>query len=264
MLSIKDFNCGYKYNKDYVKIINNLNLDIFSGEFVCVCGSNGVGKSTFINCLANLEFDNLIIEKKSKVFFCDIDLFKLKKSDFAKQVSCLIQNEYPIWNYKVFDFVLNGRYPFTKRFVNYSKEDVQLVEDIFNILNIQDLKNKDVLNLSGGEFQKIRIARTLVQNTPIILLDEPINSLDYCFRQDLLQLLKIYAQQKNKIIICSIHELNLATIYADKILLLGKDNFFYGTPEQVITVENLSKIYKKDFGLFIHPKYNCLQTYIKK
>ncbi|NLM00075.1 MAG: ABC transporter ATP-binding protein [Treponema sp.] len=253
----------YYSNAKYKYILNNINFKIKKGEFICLCGPNGSGKSTMISTIAKNYFSNLCIKKESDFYFNDTKLTNIKHNKFAKIVSCLVQNENTVWNYSVEDFILSGRFVHSNGFANYSKEDKIMVDNILNELSITELKGKTVHNLSGGEFQKIRIARTLIQDTPIVLLDEPAASLDFAFRFELLNILRNYAKKKNKIFLCSIHELNLATIFADKIMLLGNGNFYFDKAEKIIKPEILQQVYKINFGVFMHPEFNCLQVYPK-
>lgn len=261
MLEIKNLTSGYGRKKSYREILTDINLQIDNGDFICLSGPNGSGKSTFMNSIANIKNDDLIISENSKIIFNNTNLFELSRMNFAKNISFLIQNEQSIWDYKVFDYILTGRFCYTDFFSNYSQKDKNKVQEIISLLKIENLQDRNINTLSGGEFQKVRIARTFVQDTPIILLDEPAGSLDFNFRFSILQIIKSFAKEKNKIVITTIHDLNLASIFADKIILMNNEKFYYDIPNKIITPKILQEIYGNNFGVFIHPEFNCVQLY---
>lgn len=261
MLEIKNLSSGYGRKNNYREILSDINLKINKGEFICLSGPNGSGKSTFMNSISNIRNDNLQISEKTKIIFDNINLLKLNRKDFAKNISFLIQNEQSIWDYKVFDYILTGRFCYTDYFSNYSQKDKNKVQEIISLLKIENLQDRNINTLSGGEFQKVRIARTFVQDTPIILLDEPAGSLDFNFRFSILQIIKSFAKEKNKIVITTIHDLNLASIFADKIILMNNEKFYYDIPNKIITPKILEEIYGNTFGVFNHPEFNCVQLY---
>jgi iron complex transport system ATP-binding protein len=245
-------------------ILNDISFELLQGEFVCLCGTNGCGKSTLLNVLANVQNDSLKITNAKilpsiKTDEKIIELSKLSRKECAQFISYMPQNEFSTWNFSVKDIVESGLFCHQKHFFKTKKDD-ELIKSVLDDLQILHLENRLVNSLSGGEFQKVRIARALVQNPRFILLDEPASSLDFVFEPELMEFLKNAAHTKNIGILISVHNVNLAIRFADKIMLLPKNQpIIFGEPSQIITTENLEKTFKTQIQLFNHPIYNCTQ-----
>ena len=253
---IKVENLFAKYKSVFV--LNDISFKVAQGDLICLCGPNGCGKSTLLSVLGavndnDLECQNFptleVFEKsgdveklKEKIFIKD-----LKRKECAKIISYMGQNENSIWNFSVYDVILSGRFAYSKN-GSYSKEDFLIVDEIIEELNLGDFKNRNVHNLSGGEFQKVRISRSLAQTPKFMLLDEPAASLDFVFEPKLMELLKNIAKSKNIGIVLSIHNVNQIENYANKVLMLpkGKANVF-GNVEHVLNSENLKNTFGVDF-----------------
>ncbi len=242
-------------------ILQNADICVKKGEFVCLCGKNGSGKSTLLKTLAGIEKNTL---KKGKITLsCNFensqtDLFSLKTKELAKRISFMEQTESSAWNQNVFDFILNGRYAWSN--FNYTQEDFDIVEDSAKILNIKKLLDKDIYSISGGEFQKVRIARSLAQNTDFLLLDEPSSSLDALYENELLQIFLNLASQKNKGILISIHNINKAARFSQKIALITQKKIITDSPQNIFTKENLECAFGQGLKIFTHPIFNCPQA----
>lgn len=259
-LYIKNLCASYDKNP----ILKNCSLEIKPGEFICLCGPNGSGKSTLLSLLGNLKENNLKITSAEsypglKIKNDTILLSELSRKQIACAISYLHQDEYSTWDFSVTDYVMQGRFCHTDN-ANYSQEDYLAAENAMKKTDTMELKSKQIHALSGGEFQKVRIARCLCQNPAFLLLDEPASNLDFTYEPKLLQQLKNLAHTQNKGIIISIHDINLAARFADKMILLKKDTTpLSGTVEQVFTAENLSFLYQTNCEIFTHPVYNCPQ-----
>ena len=169
------------------------------------------------------------------------------KKDLAKKVAVMLQQETSIWNYSVFDMVLSGRFPYT---INgfYSKDDKTVADNIINELNLTNIRNREIHSLSGGEYQKVRIARALCQSSDFILLDEPGNNLDFVYEQSFLLQLQNIAHKKNIGIAVTVHDINIAAKYAEKMLLMPINGFsIFGKTTDVLTIDNLNLIYGANF-----------------
>ena len=246
-LKVCNLNAGW--NKK--KILFNINLSIRKGEFICLSGPNGSGKSTLLSIMTGVQTKPVFGNIKESV---PISCLNIKQR--AKIVSYMQQKEFPVWDYSVKDIVLTGRFPHTNFTGFYSKADFYAADKAIEELNIKNLANKSIQELSGGEFQKVRIARTVVQETNFMLLDEPVAGLDFSYQEELLSLLKSIAEEKNKGILISIHDINTAARFAQKIALLPKFKpCIYGTPEQIMTKENLSATYNANVEICTHPVY---------
>lgn len=238
---------------DEKKILNNVSIELSQGEFLCLCGLNGIGKSTLLSLLAGLPQPNLIVNDAeiypSIVLDSTNDIIqvsKLSRKNCAKYISFMQQNEYSVWDFSVKDFILQGRYPYTKNGI-YSKNDYEVVDSVINELSLNELKERNIHSLSGGEMQKIKIARALAQQPMFIILDEPSANLDIVFEPKLLQLLKDLTKKKNIGVLISIHDINITSEIADKICLLNKDGLISGKYDNIVNIENLKNTFGVDF-----------------
>ncbi len=262
-ISVENLFAKYKSNK----ILNGVSFDVLQGELICLCGPNGCGKSTLLSVLAAVNdndlkcenFPNLKVFEKSGSLKESFFIKDLKRKDCAKIISFMGQNENSMWNFSVYDVILSGRFAYSKN-GSYSKEDFLIVDEIIEELNLGELKNRNVHTLSGGEFQKVRIARSLAQTPKFIFLDEPAANLDFVFEPKLMELLKNIAKSKNIGIVLSIHNVNEIDGYADKVIMLpkGQKNVF-GNVDEVLNEENLKLTFGVDFVCKEIKSYQLLQ-----
>ena len=259
--SITIKNLTASWTKDQI-ILKNINVSFNKGEFICLSGPNGSGKSTLLSILAGISNPSLF--KTGTITICGKDISSYKRKELSRKIAYMCQNENCIWDFSVKEYILTGRFCHTRITGIYSKNDYEYVEKVIDELNIGFLAEKSVKELSGGEFQKVRIARSLCQNSDFILLDESVANLDYGYQKEILTFLKETCHSQNKGIIISIHDLNTACLFADKIALLGKNRkFIIGEVNDVINEKNLSDFYQTDFSIFTHPEFGIKQVYVK-
>ena len=256
-LSVKNLSASY----GKTKILSDVSLELKTGEFVCLCGPNGAGKSTLLSILAGLQNESLKFSaERFPCIFSDgkpvLEIESGARKEIAKNISFLSQNENCTWDFTVLDVVLSGRFPYTDSLGNYSKNDYDFAQKIIRDFNIEHLAQKSVFNISGGELQKTRIARSFAQDTNFLLLDEPLSSLDIVYENNLMKLLSENARSQNKGVLISVHDLNMAARYADRIILLPpvfddgmKTEIISGKPEEVRTAENLHTVYGTEFSV---------------
>ena len=243
-------------------VLKDISFDVSEGELICLIGANGSGKSTLLSSLVKLELPNFEYSNNS-VFVNDNLIDKMNRHEISKNISLMIQNENCVWNFSVRDFIKLGKY-FEKN--NIDNE----IEEVTKLLDIKNLLDKNVNYISGGEFQKVRIARSIIQDAKVMLLDEPTSELDITYQFYLLEKIKFIVKEKNICAIISIHDINLASVFADRIFLLNryneienKNQLITGTPDEILNSKELSLAYKTNFGTFIHPEYNKTQIYVK-
>lgn len=259
-LEVKNLSAFWKNNKSR-EVLKNISFKIESGDFICLSGPNGSGKSTLLSLISGLIPCGLQVQKKGTVLIDSKDIFTLKRKSAAKKIVYMNQSEKSLWDFSVRDIVLMGRYSYTGFYGNYSKKDFMVTDEVLEGVQLTNLAEKSVLELSGGEWQKVRIARTLVQESDFILMDEPVANLDFTYQDELLTFIKEYAFKIKSALIISIHDLNLAARYAKKFMFLGKNNSFrFGLLEEVFKPEILKDIYEEDFKVFEHPLYHCPQV----
>lgn len=224
-------------------VLKNISLTIPTGELTCLCGPNGCGKSTLLSILAGVPEQNLCVFRKPG----DLDLSKLPRKKAAQLVSFMQQQEYSTWDFSVRELVLQGRFCHTKNGF-YTAADEQLADQALAELQISDLAQRPVHSLSGGEFQKARIARAICQQSQFILLDEPAANLDFVYEPWLMKKLYKLAHEKGLGILLSIHDVNLAATYADNLVLLPLlQSPICGKINDTLTKENLKLTYGMEF-----------------
>jgi iron complex transport system ATP-binding protein len=220
-------------------ILKNITLDFEKGKFYCIAGPNGSGKTTFLRSLLNV----LRVDKKQiQIENHDITTYSQRK--LARIEAVVPQNSYPECEFSAFEVVMMGRAPHLSPLQNESVKDLCIVKEAMEITNTWHLKDAPVRCLSGGEKQRVIIARALAQQTGILLLDEPVSNLDIHHQVEILNLLKKLNEEKGITIIAVLHDLNHVYTYSHKVLLFNNGELVeFGTPEKVLTSENIKKVF---------------------
>ncbi|HCE32506.1 MULTISPECIES: ABC transporter ATP-binding protein [Fusobacterium] len=239
IINIKKLN--YSYGKK--EVLKELSLDIDKNKLTGIIGPNGCGKSTLAKNIIkyiNGKFESFKI--------MDTDIRELTHKKIAQLISYIPQKSIIIPNISVFDYVLLGRFPLLKNsWDNYSEQDYEIVEKNINLLNIRELKDRNIETLSGGELQKALLARALTQEAKILLLDEPTSALDLNNAVEFMKILKNISIKKNISVIIIIHDLNLASLFCDSLIILKDGRFIEkGSPKEVINEENIKSVYNLD------------------
>ena len=235
LFKLKQLDVGYGNSV----ILGNIEIELQHGQILCLMGPNGSGKSTIIKTITQH-----IKKLGGKVFIGEEDIEKLSNIEQAKKMSVVLTDRINPHLMTAEEIVATGRYPHTNKFGKMTEADYIAVDDAIKIVDGEALKHKEFLSLSDGEKQRIMIARAICQEADLIILDEPTSFLDIRYKIDLLGILRTLARKKNKIIILSLHELDLIPKIADKIILiLDKDNYLYGTPEEIISDTSIRKAF---------------------
>ena len=229
---------NYSYGKK--EVLKELSLDIDENKLTGIIGPNGCGKSTLAKNIIkyiNGKFESFKI--------MDTDIRELTHKKIAQLISYIPQKSIIIPNISVFDYVLLGRFPLLKNsWDNYSEQDYEIVEKNINLLNIRVLKDRNIETLSGGELQKALLARALAQEAKILLLDEPTSALDLNNAVEFMKILKNISMKKEISVIIIIHDLNLASLFCDSLIILKDGRFIEkGSPKEVINEENIKSVY---------------------
>lgn len=238
-------NLNFSYNEKH--ILKNINISFERNKFYSILGPNGSGKTTLLKNILKA------LPTTDKTIYIDaFDINNYKNKDLAKKMSSVPQNTNLEFDFTSFDVVLMGRSPHLKRFERESNKDYEIVREAMEITNTWHLKDKYINQLSGGERQKVIIARALAQESSIILLDEPISNLDIQNQIEIMDTLKFL--NRDVTIISVLHDLNLAAQYSDYILLLKNGEIFSkGTPEKVLNVNNLKYVYDVNTYIIKNP-----------
>lgn len=229
-------------------VFDNLNFKLESGTFTALCGKNGAGKSTLLSLLDGIVPDGM--KYSGEILVNGKNVFKLKRSEIARQISYLVQSEMPVWNLTVKDFIETGLYASER--INSSCCDKAVLEAC-KTLGIEGFLSKNIFNISGGEFQKCRLARCLVQKNSIFLFDEPAENLDLPFQLKFLKQIK--DTQKENTVLFSIHDINTAALFADQFILFSENNVITGTSETIFDAAVLEKAYSAEARIYSHPEF---------
>ena len=232
---------NYSYGKK--EVLKELSLNIDENKLTGIIGPNGCGKSTLAKNIIRY------INGKFEYFkIMDIDIRQLSHKKIAQLISYIPQKSTIISNISVFDYVLLGRFPLLKNsWDNYSEKDYKIVENNINLLNIEELRDRNIETLSGGELQKALLARALAQEAKILLLDEPTSALDLNNAVEFMKILKNISIKKEISVIIIIHDLNLASLFCDSLIILKDGKFIEkGSPKEVINEKNIKSIYNLD------------------
>jgi len=247
LLQSTDLAVGYAQGKaNEVVLHRNINVHLQQGEFACLLGPNGAGKSTLIKTLSGF-----IPRIAGSVAVNGKELHDYKRGELAKIVSVVLTEKLQVTNMTVFDLVALGRTPYTDFFGTLGKRDKYLVLEAINDVGLRGFANRQLVCMSDGERQKAMIAKALVQDTPLIILDEPTAFLDLPSKIEIVQLLKKLAKNKNKGILLSTHDLDLALQLADKIWLLAQGRELEaGIPEDLVLANGFRRFFEKEGILF--------------
>ncbi|MCL1811709.1 MAG: ABC transporter ATP-binding protein [Methanomassiliicoccaceae archaeon] len=228
---------GLEFSYASVPVLNDIAIDISGNELVSILGPNGVGKSTLIHCINKIlqpTAGTVLIESK--------DVKEMSIKELAKivgYVPCASKDAFPM---TVVDTVLMGRHPHSKW--GSLDNDLEQVYKTLKLMGVEELAMRPFNELSAGQHQKIMLARGIVQEPKILLLDEPTSNLDIKHQVEVTRILRDLSRKNNILVIMISHDINIASKYSDKMILMHKGEIFsVGEPREVITEENLRTVY---------------------
>ncbi len=245
MLKIEGLSVSYGLRR----VLHDVSLEVNSGEVVALIGPNGAGKSTLVRAVSGV-----IPAQSGRIFSDDRDLTTLPPMQRARLLAVVPQAASLPAAFTVWETVLMGRTPYLNFLGQTSARDEEIVRFTLQRVDALDLAERRVGELSGGEQQRVLLARALAQSTPILLLDEPTAHLDLHYQVGLLELVSKLARKDHLAVLLALHDLNLAACYADSLVLLvdGKIKAA-GTPRQVLTSELISQTYHLPVQVVPHP-----------
>lgn len=241
MILIQDLSTGYRNKKNVHEVAHHIHATINSGELTCLLGTNGVGKSTLLRTLSAF-----LPPLSGKILIQGTSLTDYSDRQLSKLIGMVLTDRITLRNMTVEELVGMGRSPYTGFWGTLSKDDQKIVDESLLLVKIEKLKHRMVHTLSDGERQKVMIAKTLAQQTPIIFLDEPTAFLDFPSKVEMMKLLHHLACSIDKTIFMSTHDLELALQIADKIWLMDRETgVISGTPEDLAIDGSLSHFFSR-------------------
>ncbi len=234
-MSIKVENLSFSYGKK--KILTDISTSFVSGEISVIAGPNGSGKTTLVKSIMTL----LEIDKKS-VFLNNSDILSYTSIERAKNIGYVAQYSPQDFDFTVYEVVEMGRYPYKKEW--NSAKDIEAISRALKLTETTQLKHRSINTLSGGELQRVLLARALAGNPKCLILDEPSSNLDISHNNEMMKLLKVLTKEFNIVTIMVLHDLNSILHYADKIIMLKEGELVIeGDVENVLQPDNIKDIY---------------------
>lgn len=232
------------------QILYGIDLHARAGELTAILGANGCGKTTFLKCLTGIWRP-----ASGSVLVDDRDLASQSPAQRGRLVSLVPQHHHPAFPYLAREIVLMGRAPHLPRLGAPGDRDREIAREALAAVGIDHLAERDYSVMSGGERQLVLIARSLAQQTPVMLLDEPTSHLDFCNQIRVAELLHGLARRHRLAVVITIHDPNLAAAHADQIVMIRAGKVLAaGSVEQTFTGELLSRTYNMEVAVARHPR----------
>lgn len=233
MLSIQGLFFGYRN----INVLEDIELELNKGEILSVVGPNGAGKTTLLKCIAGI-----VRPEKGIILINGKDASRMKRLVLARCIAYVPQSSPSKFPITVFDAVLMGRRPYISW--KPSRRDLEMVADIVKSMGLEDIALRDFDQLSGGQKQKVLLARAVAQDTEYLLLDEPTANLDLKHQIEVMEMISSMVKSNGVAAILAMHDLNLASRFSDRMVMLNAGKIFCnGDPQQIITAENIRSVY---------------------
>jgi iron complex transport system ATP-binding protein len=244
-LSIEGIDCFY----ESTKILENMQFSVKTGTFLGILGPNGSGKTTLLKSISRV-----LKPRKGLILLDDLDVYKMKSRELAKHMAVVPQSSNIAFSFTALDIVLMGRTPHLSRLESESTKDLAIARKAMEYTKTWAFAKRPVTELSGGEKQRVIIARALTQEPKILLLDEPTSHLDIGNQLEILDLLKQLCNDKRVLIISVFHDFNLAARYCDSIIMLKQGKIVAaGNVAEILTSETIKNVFEIDVIVNKHP-----------
>jgi len=250
LLKICGVHCGY----ESTKVLEEVSFSASEGGFVGVLGPNGAGKTTLLRTISRTLKPSLGV-----VLIDDKDVSKIGAKELAREVAVVPQETHVTFSLTALDIVLMGRNPYLGRLQLEDSGDFAVARKAMETTNTWHLADRQIIELSGGEKQRVIIARALAQSPKVLLLDEPTLHLDISSQIEIMDLLTRLCRENRLLVVAVIHDLNLATRYCDKIILINQGRIAsIGKPEDVLKSETIKEVFKVEVLVRRNPITNLL------
>lgn len=240
ILSVNDLCIGY----DKSLVLEDLNFSVDPGDMLTILGPNGVGKTTLLKCI-----NRILTPSKGAVMVEDADVFRMGAGEIAKRLGYVAQKS-EAGRMTAFDAILLGRKPYLRWKV--SEQDLMIVDSAIRHMGLSHLALRHIDQMSGGELQKVCIARALVQEPTVILLDEPTSSLDLKNQLEIMRTIKHVVKEHNIAAVMTMHDLNMAFRFTDKFLFLKEGRIFHHGGTQELKPGIVKDVYDVDVEIITH------------
>lgn len=246
-MSVKVDNIHFKYAD--MPILKGVSFEADSGLVTGIIGPNGSGKSTLLKIIGSI-----LKPSSGDVVIAGQNVKDINRKEMAKIVTGVTQDDFLYFSYTVSETVCMGRYPYLPFFGRESKQDVDIVEEAMKEMSVYHLKDRNITQLSSGEAQRALIARALAQKPRVLTLDEPTSHLDIGYQHELCELSKRLAKEHDIVIIIVLHDLNTASRFCDKLILMSEGEIVSsGSPWNVLTEENINSAYNVNTVVNVSP-----------
>lgn len=245
ILKTKELSIGYASKKENTIVASNINIELHQGKLIGLVGGNGIGKSTLLRTLTNVQKP-----LSGEVFVNSKEINSYEPIELAKQMSLVLTEQIASKNLSVFELISLGRQPYTNWVGNLSENDISIVNKAITLTNLDDLRHKRCYELSDGQLQKVMIARALAQDTDLIILDEPTTHLDMYHKAYILKLLQKLAKETGKTILFSSHEIDLAIQLCDTMIVMTIEAVISDQPCNLISHGIFNSLFPKDLITF--------------
>lgn len=245
VLSMQQVSTGYLQRKTQHVVTSDIDMTIQKGKFVALLGKNGIGKSTLLRTISNVQeplSGKVLLKGKEMTQFTHLEL--------AATISVVLTERLPESQLKVFELVALGRQPYTNWIDTLSKKDREKIDWALEMTEVAHLKDRPFYELSDGQLQRVLIARALAQDTDVIILDEPTAHLDIHHTLKIFTLLQKLVENTSKTVIVSTHEVNLAIQFANDFILLDEAHCHHGDLEQMIASKAFDTLFKSELIKF--------------
>jgi iron complex transport system ATP-binding protein len=237
-LNVNGVDCRY----GSIMILEDVSLSVRAGDFFGILGPNGSGKTTLLKSISRT-----LKPRQGTIMLDESDIYSLKSSDLAKQLAVVPQESSFGFSFTALDIVLMGRNPHLKRFQMENASDLAIAKKVMSLTNTWHLAERPINELSGGEKQRVIIARSLAQEPKILLLDEPLTHLDIINQLEIMDIIKSLCEKENLLVLAVFHDFNLAARYCNKAVLIKKGKIFaVGNLSEVLTSDNIKAVFRVD------------------
>lgn len=219
-------------------VFEDVSIDFSGSGLVCILGPNGVGKTTLVKCI-----NKLLRPNSGTVYVNGTDVRTMSLPELARVMAFVPNSSTSVFSMSVAEAIMIGRHP--RAGWTTSEKDIEVVDEVVALLGLEEYSDRDIRELSAGQLQRVMIARGLVQEPEILILDEPTSNLDVRYQMDVMRFLKDYAREKGILILMVCHDLNITAAYADRVVLMhGGGVFADGKASDVLTEGNIETVYR--------------------